>query len=95
MILDPNTNDLEFFQEEGLEGRFEIDLTEDVRMEVEIVVDDEEADEVQNANDLHMLERFHLGNVDHDIDSDSLEYNLVDSDDESYDPANPDHEDYF
>jgi hypothetical protein len=94
-ILDPNTNDLEFFQEEGLEGRFEIDLTEDVRMEVEIVVDDEEADEVQNANDLHMLERFHLGNVGHDIESDSLEYNLVDSDDESYDPANPDHEDYF
>jgi hypothetical protein len=34
--LDPNTYDGEFFQEDGLEGRFEIDLTEAIRMEVDI-----------------------------------------------------------
>jgi hypothetical protein len=30
--LDPNTYDREFFQEDGLEGRFEIDLTEAIKM---------------------------------------------------------------
>lgn len=94
--LDPNTYDGEFFQEEGLEGRFEIDLTEAIGMEVEMVVDEEEEDEVQNAKDLQMLERLHLGNVNDDIDSsDSVHYDMVDSDDETYDPANPDYEDYF
>ena len=94
--LDPNTYDGEFFQEEGLEGRFEIDLTEVIGMEVEMVVDEEEEDEVQNAKDLQMLERLHLGNVNDDIDSsDIVHYDMVDSDDETYDPANPDYEDYF
>jgi hypothetical protein len=50
--LDPNTYDGEFFQEEGLEGRFEIDLTEADGIKVETVVDEEEEDEVQNAKDL-------------------------------------------
>jgi hypothetical protein len=54
--LDPNTYDGEFFQEEGLEGRFEIDLTEADGMEVEMVVDEEEEDEVQNAKELQMLQ---------------------------------------
>jgi hypothetical protein len=42
--LDPDTYDREFFQEDGLEGRFEIDLTEAIRMEVDIemVVDEED-----------------------------------------------------
>ena len=94
--IDPNTYDGEFFQEERLEGRFEIDLIEEIGMEVEMVVDDEEAaEEVQKANDLQMLERLHLGNVDDDIESDSVEYDMVDSDDETYDLANPDYEDYF
>ena len=94
--LDPNTYDGEFFQEEGLEGRFEIDLTEVFGMEVEMVADEEEEDEVQNAKDLQMLERLHLGNVNDDIDSsDRVDYDMVDSDDETYDPANPDYEDYF
>jgi hypothetical protein len=34
--LDPDTYDGEFFQEDGLEGRFEIDLTEAIRMDVDI-----------------------------------------------------------
>ena len=95
--LDPNTYDGEFFQEEGLEGRFEIDLTEAIGMEVEMVVDEEDdEDEVQNAKDLKMLERLHLGNVNDDIDSsDRVDYDMVDSDDETYDPANPECEDYF
>ena len=45
-----------------------------------------------------MLERLHLGNdnVDNIPSSDSVDYfDMVDSDDETYDPANLDHEDYF
>jgi hypothetical protein len=34
--LDPDTYDGEFFQEDELEGRFEIDLTKAIRMEVNI-----------------------------------------------------------
>jgi hypothetical protein len=83
------------FKKRGLEGRFEIDLTEEMVMEVdnERVVDKEEEDEVQNVKDLKMLER-HLGD-DNIAPSDSVDYDMVDSDDETYDPANPDHEDYF
>ena len=33
--FDPNTYDREFFQEEGLEGRFGIDLIEAIKMEVD------------------------------------------------------------
>jgi hypothetical protein len=93
--LDPDTYDGEFFQEDGLEGRLEIDLTEAIIMEVhiEMGVDDEE-DEVQNKNDLVILE----GNDINDelAPSDDVDYEMVDSDDESYDPANPDtYEDYF
>jgi hypothetical protein len=95
--LDPNTYDGEFFQEEGLEGRFEIDLTEVIGTEVAMVVDkEEEEEEVQNAKDLQMLEALHLGNVNDDsYASDNANYDMVDSDDETYDPANHDDEDYF
>jgi hypothetical protein len=34
--LDPDTYDGEFFQKDGLEGRFEIDLTEAIGMDVDI-----------------------------------------------------------
>jgi hypothetical protein len=51
---------------------------------------------VENAKELQMLERLHLGNLNDDIDSsDSVDYDMVDSDDETYDPACPDSEDYF
>jgi hypothetical protein len=94
--FDPNTYDGEFFQEDGLEGRFEIDLTEADGMDVETVVDEEEEDEVQNVKDLQMLERLHLVDGNDDVDpSDTVEYDLIDSDDETYDPANPEYEDYF
>jgi hypothetical protein len=64
----------------------------------ERVVNEDAGDEVQNVKDLQMLERLHLGNDnDENISpSYSVEYfDMVDSDDETYDPANPDHEDYF
>jgi hypothetical protein len=93
--LDPDTYDGEFFQEDELEGRFEIDLTKAIGMDVDIeIVVDEEDDEVQNDNDLVILE----GNDINDelAPSDGVDYEMVDSGDESYDPANPDtYEDYF
>jgi hypothetical protein len=58
------------------------------------MVVDEEEDEVQNDNDLVILE----GNDINDklASSDGVEIEMFDSDDESYDPANPDtYEDYF
>jgi hypothetical protein len=52
--LDLNTYDGEFFQEEGLEDTFEIDLTEAIGMKVdnERIVDEDAGDEVQNVKDL-------------------------------------------
>jgi hypothetical protein len=93
--LEPITYDGEFFQEDGLEGRFEIDLTEAIEMDVDIeMVVDEEDDEVQNENDLVILEGNDI--IDELAPSDGVGYEMVDSDDESYDPSNPDtYEDYF
>jgi len=93
-------NDREFFQEEGLQGSFEIDLSDEIGMEVdnEREVDEEGGDEVQNIQDLQLLERLRLGrDSDDDIPpSDSAGYvDIADSDDEDYDPANPDYDDYF
>jgi hypothetical protein len=45
-----------------------------------------------------MLERLCLGNDNYDniVHSDSVGYfDMVDSDNETYDPTNPDHKDYF
>ena len=100
--IDPNTYDGEFFQEDGLEGHFEIDLTGVIEMEVhdDEMVDDEDAgEEVRNAKDLELLERLQLGN-DNEDEIPPLEHGLElldlrDSDDETYDPANPDEDDYF
>jgi hypothetical protein len=77
--LDPDTYDGEFFQEDGLEGRFEIDLTEAIGIDVDIEkVVNEEDDEVQNDNDLVILE----GNDINDelAPSDGVDYEMVDSD---------------
>ena len=55
--IDPNTYDGEFFQEDGLEESFEIDLTEAQGMKVdnESGADKEAGDEVQNIKDLELL----------------------------------------
>ena len=97
---DYNTYDGEFFQENRLEGTFEIDLTEAIEMEVdnERAIDEDAGDEVHNVKDLELLKR-HLGNdSDHTISPSKLGHDYIDigdSDDETYDPANPDHDDYF
>jgi hypothetical protein len=55
---------------------------------------DEEEDEVQNKNGLEILEGIDIN--DELASSDGVEYEMVDSDDETYDPANADtYEDYF
>jgi hypothetical protein len=83
--FDMNTYDREFFQEDGLEGTFEIDLTGLIEMEVdnERVVVEDDGDEVQNMKDLQLLERLNLDNDnDENIASmDSDEYiDMADSD---------------
>ena len=56
-------NDREFFQEEGLEGSFEIDLTDVIEIEVDnerVVHEAEVRDEVVDVHDLELLERLLL-----------------------------------
>ena len=71
-----------------------------IEMEVdnEREVDEEGGDEVQNIQDLQLLERLRLDRDSEDDipPSDSAGYvDIADSDDEDYDPANPDYDDYF
>ncbi|TVT99838.1 hypothetical protein EJB05_54766, partial [Eragrostis curvula] len=85
----------DFFQDNGLEGSFVIDLTEVFGMEV----DNEDAgDEVDDAKDLQILERLHLDSDD-DIPppSDNLHdyVDMHDIDDETHEPAIIDDDDYF
>ena len=100
--IEPNTYVGEFFQEDGLEGSFQIDLTEAIGMEVENerVENEEAADEVHNVQDLQLLERLHLDNDSDDDSVPPLEHGIDyldtrDSDDETYDPDNPDYDEYF
>lgn len=100
--IDPNTYVGEFFQEHGLEGRFEIELPEDIEMEVdtERVAHEDYGDEVHNLQDLELLERLRLGNESDDDNEPPLENGVDcndtrDSDDETYEPNIPDHDEYF
>ena len=56
--LDTDTYEGEFYQEEGLEGTFVIDLTE--AMDVAIVVEDDV--EVEDVRDFPLLEQLRLDN---------------------------------
>ena len=63
-----------------------------------MVADEEAGEEVENAHDLELLERLHLGRDSEDDipPSDNTDYvEEPKSDDEDYDPANPDHDEYF
>jgi hypothetical protein len=51
--LDPNTLEGEFYQEEGLEGTFVIDLTEAI--DVGSVVEEDNDVEVEDVRDLQLL----------------------------------------
>ena len=100
--IDPNTYIREFFQEDGLEGRFEIDLTEGIGMDVdnERVVHEDNGDDVDNLLDIELLEQFRLGNDSDDDNEPPSEYGVdcndtCDSDYETYDPANPVPDEYF
>ena len=73
----------------------EIDLIGEIEMEVdeEWVVDEEATDEVHYPRDLKMLDRLQLGN-DSDEDEAVNDLEALDSDDDTYRPDNPDHEEY-
>jgi hypothetical protein len=95
--FDPNTYIGEFFQEDGSRGTFEVDQTEPV-VDDDRVVEEEVEDEVDNARDLDLLDKILLGiGVDQPEaeEKDEGAADMLDSDDETYDPANPDHDDYF
>ena len=55
----------------------------------ERVVDKDVADEVENLNDLEFLDRWQLGN-DNDEEKADEDLDMVDSDDDTYNLANPD-----
>ena len=64
-----------------------------MEVDIEMVVDQED-DEVPKENDLEILEDNSIN--DELAPSDGVDYEMVDSDDETFDPANPDtYEDYF
>jgi hypothetical protein len=88
--FDPRTD--EFYQPEGLEGSFEIDISALMRMEEDNDINEDEGDDVQDAKDLLLLERWqrqHDGVVldeddddDDGDDEDDQELDNIDSDDE-------------
>jgi hypothetical protein len=64
-----------------------------MEVDIEMVVDEED-DEVENENDLEILEGNDI--IDELAPLDGIHYEMVDSDNETYDPANPDiYEEYF
>ena len=90
--IDTNTYDGEFFQQDRLEGHFEIDLIGVIETEVhdDEMVDDEDAgEEVHNAKDLELPERLQLGN-DNEDEIPPLEHGL-----ELVDLRDSNEDDYF
>jgi hypothetical protein len=88
--FDPWTDEL--YQPEGLEGSFEIDIFALMSMEEDNDIDEDEGDDVQDAKDLLLLERWQRQRdgvvVDDDDDDDDgddeddRELDNIDSDDE-------------
>jgi hypothetical protein len=100
--LDPSTYDGKFYQEEGLPGKFTINLPTDEDMGVDDAkhVDEgmeednpqDEVEEVQNQQDLVILERFRQGLDANDPDGPPPDYvddwwNTADSDDKTLGPT--------
>jgi hypothetical protein len=95
--LNTEPQDGEFYQhEEGLQGSFEIDLIGLLEMEVDIerVVDEDSRDEVENPKDIVFLDRLHRG-ADSDDEEADENLDMVDSDADTDNPANPDRGDRF
>jgi len=100
--IDPNTCEGEFFQEDGLEGSFVIDLAETIGMELdnEDLGDEDDGDEVENVMDLQLLERLQLNDDSDNIPPSEHDHDDIDArdsdDDEYYQQANiDDDDDYF
>ena len=69
-----------------------------MKVDNESGVDEDARDKVQNVKDLELLQRLHLSNDGDDIPPSEHGDDYIDmrdSDDETYDPANPDRGDYF
>jgi hypothetical protein len=99
-LINPNTYEGEFYQEEGLPGSFVIDLTTPITMEVnnELFDHNDDEEEVYDPKDLQMLEQLGIEFEENLEPSDYLHYlDNFDSDDERTDIlANPhDDPDYF
>jgi hypothetical protein len=99
-LINPNTYEGQFYQEEGLTGSFVIDQTTPIAMEVdnELVDHNNDEEEVYDPKDLQMLERLGIEHEENIKPTDYLHYlDNFDSDDERTDiPANPqDDPDYF
>jgi hypothetical protein len=96
-----DSNTWEFYQPEGLQGRFDIDMFSLMGMEVDNDIDQDDGDEdegelVQNAKDLQMLERLLLGDDNDDNDGDEPDLlDNIDSVDDTYDLAAADREESF
>jgi len=95
--LDPNTYEGDFYQEEGLEGTFVIDLTEDIDGPLVIDVEEDDDVEVQDARDLELLQELGLetDNVDDDGPLELIEELRLDTDDEMDDAPIVDEDEYF
>jgi hypothetical protein len=65
-----------------------------MEVDIERVVDEDSRDEVENPKDIVFLDRLHLG-ADSDDEEADENLDMVDSDDDTYDPANPDRGDRF
>jgi hypothetical protein len=96
--LDMDTYEGEFYQEEGLEGTFVIDLTE--AMDVAIVFEDDDDVEVEDVRDLQLLKQLRLDNDDDDNDAPPVSDEYLDmagTDDEMEDAPDAGYEDddYF
>jgi hypothetical protein len=101
-LINPNTYEGEFYQEEGMTGSFVINLTTPIAMEVDNELvdhnDNDDEDEVYDPKDLQILERLGIEHKQNLEPSDYLHYlDNFDSDDERTDiPANTHYDpDYF
>jgi hypothetical protein len=89
--IDPNTYEGEFFQEDGLQGDFVIDIIEELEI---MEVEDDDGEEIDDDDVVVLLEKNAIGE---DVDAPPADEYLEDmrvSDDKTSDPDNL-HEDVY